>query len=98
MTQEEYLKSLGKNSSSELSDKQILHYFIEGNAGYTNKVSALRLTSKDLLMNINFDKGVKLFRRVFNKGGTLTINYIECEGVLDEGNEFPKPHYEMKIV
>ena len=95
MTREEYLKSLNVKSSSELTDEQVLRFFLDKNDGYTNAMSAASLISDYPNIRPDYKKGVKLLKRVFDKGGRLNIIYIESEGVLDKMNYIPEPHYEM---
>ena len=100
MKKEEYLKQCGANNVNDLSDKQLLSYFLNGNGGYNNRSSAITVEACCFGMqkgDKDYKKAISLFREAFENGKTVDIQYIEGEGVVGFGR-IGEPHFEMKLI
>lgn len=99
MSKEEYIRQCGGRTSKDLSANQILSYFLRGNGGKVNMVSASiikqgRLCGKD----IDRAKAIAMLRQAFDLDMTLEIHYIMGEGVLlHERDSIPGSSLLMKL-
>lgn len=99
MSKEEYIRQCGGRTSKDLSADQILSYFLKGNGGKINMVSAAlikqgRLCGKD----IDRAKAIAMLRQAFDLDMTLEIHYIMGEGVLyDERDSIHGSSILMKL-
>lgn len=98
MTKEEYIKKCGGSTSKDLSDEQILTYFIDGNGGPQNSWSALHVKTGDYCRcRIDRAKAIAMLRQAFDYDKTLKIIFIDGEGVADN-NTIPRTHITMDVV
>ena len=100
MDNKEYLKQCDVNSVNDLSDKQILDYFLEGHGGRGNWSSAIDIKYYGYGMqkcDRDYKKAISLFREAFENGKTVDIQFIEGEGVVGL-SEICEPHFEMKLI
>ena len=97
MTKDEYILKCGGRTSKDLSAEQILTYFIEGHGGMRNWKSALVIRSGRLCgCDIDRAKGIAMLRQAFDEGKILEVNFVDGEGVLEEGKNLPASHFTMK--
>ena len=98
MNKNEYIKKCGGRTSKDLSAEQILTYFIDGNAGSTNALTAMHIKEGRVFgCNIDRAKGIAMLRQAFDKDKILELNFVEGEGVLEEGKSLPSPHFTMEF-
>ena len=98
MTKEEYIKKCGGSTSKDLSDEQILTYFIDGNGGWRNWLSAELIQSGNFCgCRIDRAKAIAMLRQAFDLDKTLEIIFIDGEGVADN-NTIPRTHITMDVV
>ncbi len=98
MNKEEYIKQCGVSSSRDLTDEQILSYFIKGNGCSFDQSSAIFLKEgKYLGIKLDVKKGMAMLRRAFEEDKVLTIHYIESEGVVNDVSELTPPSIEMVL-
>jgi len=98
MTKEEYIKKCGGRTSKDLSANQILSYFIEGNGGVENRASA-SLIKRGRCFGVDIDraKGIAMLRQAFDLDKILEVHFIEGEGVIQDEESIPAPHFLMKF-
>ena len=98
MTKEEYIKKCGSRTSKDLTADQILSYFIEGNGGLRNELSAMIIKTGRLHgCDIDRAKGIAMLRQAFDLDKTLDVNFVDGEGVVDGENTLPTSHFTMKF-
>lgn len=98
MNKEEYIKQCGVRTSKDLSNTQILSYFIAGNGGQVNRVSAIRIRQGRCFgVDIDSEKGISMLRQAFEQDKVLEIHFIESEGVLENMNNLLPSRFIMKI-
>ena len=98
MTKEEYIKECGVKSVKDLSDGQILEYYLAGNGSTRTQNSArdikygpFGMTPKEKAMGLN------LLRKAFEQDKDLKIFYVTSEGEFDTIREAPVSHFEMTL-
>ena len=97
MSAEEYIKQCGVSSAKELTDDQILHFFLCRHGGISNWTSASWIMQGRVLgLDVDRVKGMALLRQAFEENKELTILFIEGEGVVEAGYIGP-PHFEMEL-
>mgnify|MGYP007069901264 CR=1 FL=1 len=98
MTKEEYIRKCGGRTSKDLSADQILSYFIEGNGGLQNKMSAMTIKTGRLFgCDVDRSKGIAMLRQAFDLDKVLEVNFVDGEGVSEEGKSLPTSHFTMKF-
>lgn len=98
MTQAEYIKQCGVTSADELTDEQLLHYFIERNGGLANCYSA-SLVNRGRAFGCDIDraKAFAMLRQAFIEDKVFEIHYIENEGVILHDECIGGGYFEMKL-
>ena len=85
MTKEEYIKKCGGRTSKDLSANQILSFFIEGNGGLQNKMSAMTIKTGRLFgCDGERSKGIAMVGQAFDLDKVLEVNFVDGEGVLEQ--------------
>ena len=98
MTKEEYIKKCGGRTSKDLSANQILSFFIEGNGGLQNKMSAMTIKTGRLFgCDVDRSKGIAMLRQAFDLDKILELHFIEGEGVVRDGESLSAPHFLMRF-
>lgn len=99
MSKEEYIQQCGAQTSKDLTDRQILQYYIEGHDGIVGKSHAMMLKSKRAFgCDIDVEQGYALLRQAFDQDKIFEIHFIEGEGVIfDEHTHIGPPHFEMLL-
>lgn len=98
MNKNEYIKQCGGLTSKDLSADQILTYFIDGNAGSTNALAAMHIkTGRVFGCDIDRSKGIAMLRQAFDQNKVLEVQFVDGEGVLEDGKNLPPSHFTMKF-
>ena len=98
MSAEEYIKQCKVSSEKELTDEQIISYFLKRNGGLRNWVSASLVKSgRAFGCDIDRDKAIAMLRQAFVEDKVLEIHYIENEGVIINDESLGGGCFEMKI-
>lgn len=100
MSKDEYIKKCGCSTSKELSDEQILSFFVERNDCVDNAMSAMFIKDGRILGHeIDKAEGISMLRQAFELDKVLEISYIMSEGVLkmDGTNRIGPGGYEMRL-
>ena len=98
MTKEEYIKKCGGRTSKDLSANQILSFFIEGNGGLQNKMSAMTIKTGRLFgCDVDRSKGIAMLRQAFDLDKVLEVNFVDGEGVLEQEGNVSTSHFTMKF-
>lgn len=96
MTKEEYLKYCNVDSSDNLTDDQILNYFLKGCGGFRNFNSAsLIIREREICHNFDWKKGIAMLRQAFDLDKVLVIHLIELEEVVGETASYPRESVTM---
>lgn len=98
MTKEEYIKKCGGRTSKDLSANQILSFFIEGNGGLQNKMSAMTIKTGRLFgCDVDRSKSIAMLRQAFDLDKVLEVNFVDGEGVLEQEGKVSTSHFTMKF-
>lgn len=98
MTKEEYLKKCGAKSAKDLTEQQILDFFILGYGGSGNGVSAMYIKEGEFLgFKLNHSKSMSMLRRAFEQDKIVRMVYVDGEGIVDKGIPIGTSHYEMYL-
>ena len=98
MSAEEYIKQCKVSSEKELTDEQIISYFLQRNGGLRNWVSASLVKSgRAFGCDIDRAKAIAMLRQAFVEDKVLEIHYIENEGVILNDHHIGGGYFEMKI-
>jgi len=98
MTKEEYLKKCGASSAKNLTEEQILDYFIAGNGGLQNKVSAMTIkTGRMCGCIVDRSKAIAMLRQAFDLDKVFEVNFVDGEGVDDGETNIGTSHITMKL-
>lgn len=98
ITQAEYIRQCGVTSVDELTDEQLLHYFIGRNGGLVNWASALLVKSgRAFGRDIDRAKAFVMLRQAFVEDKVLKIHYVENEGVILNDKSIGGGYFEMEL-
>lgn len=96
LSKEEYIKQCGCTTSKDLSENQILSYFMAGNGGIENMMSASMIKRGRMYgADIDRAKAIAMLRQAFDLEKTLRICYIDAEGVVGENESISGGYFEM---
>lgn len=82
---------------NNLSDEQILTYFVEGNGGARNKLSAMIIKNGAFGMRPDFEKGMAMLRQAYEQNKILEVNFIDGEGVDGIDKTIPTSHFTIEL-
>lgn len=98
ISKDEYLRICGVGSAKDLSEDQILSYFLRGYGGLHNRISAIRIKQGRMFgIDIDRARGIALLREAFELGKELQVIFTEGEGVVVEGVSIGPPYLTMKF-
>ena len=98
MNKEEYIKQCGARTSKDLSDEQILTYFIKGYGGVESQCSAMCVKQGRVFgCDIDKPKAIAMFRQAFDEDKIFELHFIECEGVVTDINDIEGGYFLMRL-
>ena len=98
MDQKKYLEMCGVKSSSDLSEEQLLRYFLSGYGGFLNKNSAMRVKYGFFgMIQDDREKAIAMLRQAFDENKVLRICFIDGEGIVGDGVDPGPTHFEMVL-
>ena len=103
MSKEEYIKACGGKTSNDLSDDQIINYYIDGDGELSNCISALIINTgrhnggRISGLEIDVEKAISMLREAFESNKVLEIIFIDGECFDTGDNNVSTSHYIMRF-
>lgn len=99
MTKEKYIKKCKVKNAKGLTANQIIEYFISGNGGIVNRISATFIkTGGGFGVKIDRAKAVAMMRQAFEQDKELEISFVDGEGVITEEEKISSSHFVMRFL
>lgn len=98
MTKNEYLIKCGKTKTEDLTDEQILSFFIKGNAGPANRESARAVLSGMFNVKEDYSHFMSLLRIAFEENRIVktSLDQPRSDGVRTYSCK--RPYFEMTLL
>lgn len=96
MKKEEYIKSLGKKSEKDLTDEEILQFFLQGRG--ESRHSAFIAMNGGYGLKPNKEEVHKAVRDAFENDKTLRFVVIEGEGLIRDKEVIKEPMLKFSAV
>lgn len=96
MKKEEYIKSLGKKSEKDLTDNEVLQFFLQSKV--ESRHSAMIAMNGGYGLKPNKVEAYKAMREAFEKDKTFRCEFIDGEGLIRDKEVVKEPTLKFSAV